>query len=792
MFKNYIITALRTIVRDKGYSFINIFGFAVGIACTVLILLWVQDELSYDESHDNKDRIYRVLVTVESGAETMDVGVTPAALAPALEDEYPEIEIATPFRRTGEYTFIIDDKKIRERLCGLAFPEFFSIFTVPFIEGNPETCLEGPNSLVLTKKLAKKYFGDKSAIGEEIELLGLGLFKVTAVVENITHSHFKFNYLISFDWARQIYNDNIDEFGSWNYNTYILANENTSKAELDEKLAGFFENHVDDQSESNEGQSRLFVQSLGDIYLKSDFSYDFVEHGNIKNVYAFSFIALIVLLIASINFMNLTTAKSANRAREIGVRKVQGAHKKHLVAQFYFESAIITFLSFIVALLIVELIMPTFNNLSGKELSQNILRDPNIILAYLVLAIITALISGSYPALYLSSFKPIKVLKGKLGNGSKSGNFRRVLVITQFTISIALILSTIVVNKQLSYINNKDIGYNKENLLGLWQRGNIKTKYDLFKKRLLESPNITNVSAISNPLSYSGPSTVITQWEGNNDENRIRMHFHSVDYDIIETLEVEMKNGRSFTHDFNDDSSTVFLINEAAVKKLGFDNAVGKSMTIGNTTGRIVGVFKDFNYNTIHHKINPLTLILDKDATRGIYVRIRPGKTKETMAYVRNLWKETEPNHPFSYLFTDQLLTSLYKQEQQVATLFKYFAILAILISCLGLFGLASFMTEQRQKEIGIRKVMGSKIGQLVMLLTKEFTKWVIFAGFIGLPIGYYLMNKWLQGFHYRIHPGIIVFVAALGIALFIAVATVSIQTYRASARNPVDTLRDE
>ena len=792
MFKNFIITALRTIVRDKGFSFINIFGFAIGIACTVLILFWVQDELSYDKSHVKKDRIYRVLASVESGNETLNVAVTPAALSPALESEYPEIEIATPFRRSGDYTFIIDDKKIREKMSGIAETKFFSIFTIPFLEGNPNTCLDGPNSIVLTKKLAQKYFGEESALGKEIELLELGLFKVTGVVDNITHSHFKFNYLIPFEWARTIYNDNIDEFGSWNYNTYVLAKENTTKQELDEKISRFFDVHVDHQASDDEGQSRLFVQKLKDIYLKSDFSYDFVEHGNIKNVYTFSFIAFIVLLIASINFMNLTTAKSANRAREIGVRKVQGAHKRHLIAQFYIESAIITLLSFILALLIVELVMPTFNNLSGKNLTQNILKDPYILVAYFILAVVTSLISGSYPALYLSSFKPMKVLKGKLNYGSKAGSFRKVLVITQFTISIALIVSTIVVNNQLDYINNKDLGYNENNLVGLWQRGKIKTSYDLFKQRLLESPDIDHVSAISNPLSYSGPSTVINQWEGNNGRNRIRMHFHSVDYDIIETLEAEMVSGRSFTHKFNDDSSNVFLINETAVSKMGLVNPLGKTMTIGETTGRIVGVFKDFNYNTIHHKIDPLTLILNKDVTRGVYVRIKPGKTEETMAFIRNVWKEIEPDHPFNHIFTDQLLAGLYRQEQQVAKLFKYFAVLAILISCLGLFGLTSFMTEQRQKEIGIRKVMGSKVNQLVMLLTKEFTKWVILAGLIGLPIGYFLMNKWLQGFHYRIEPGVMNFLTAFIMALVIAIITVSIQTYRASVRNPVDTLRDE
>ena len=490
--------------------------------------------------------------------------------------------------------------------------------------------------------------------------------------------------------------------------------------------------------------------------------------------------------------MNLTTARSANRSKEIGVRKVQGARRKHLISQFYIETALITFLSFILALLFVELITPAFNNISGKELTHNLLFDPKLIITYAVLAILTSLFAGSYPALYLSSFQPVKVLKGKLSAGSKSGSFRKVLVIIQFSISITLIISTIIVNQQLNYINNKKLGYDKENLVGFWKRGEIIKHYDAFKQRLLENPNITNVSAISNPLTYEGPSRPIYNWDGNAGEHTLRMHYHSVDYDIIETLDIKMLEGRSFTHKFRDDSSSVFLINETAMKKMGMEHPVGKSMTIGEQTGRIVGVFKDFNYNTVHHKINPLTLILDKNACRGVFARIKPGRSEEALNHIKTAWQDIEPNHLFDYHFIDALLESQYSSEKQTAKLFKYFTILAILISCLGLFGLASFMTEQRQKEIGIRKVMGSRIGQLVLLLTKEFTKWVFIAGIIGVPIGYYAMNKWLQGFHYRIDPGLLVYILALASALVIAGFTVSLQTYRASVRNPVDTLRDE
>ena len=792
MFRNFLVTAIRTIIRDKTFSLINILGFSIGIACTVLILFWVQDELSYDQYHENKDRIYRVLSRVPTGEEYLEAGVTPAALAPMLEESYPEIEMATRFKSMGSYTLVRGEKRFRERHCGIAESKLFSIFTFPFIEGNPESCLDGPNSIVLTESLARKYFGEQSAMGEEIEIPGMGLFKVTAVIEDVSHCHFQFNYLIPFEWAEFFYDENIEELGPFNYTTYILTKEGVNVSELEEKIEPFFNMHADQNRKDNEVHSLLFLQNLTDIYLRSDFSYDFTQRGDIRSVWTFSAIALIILLIACINFMNLTTARAANRTKEIGVRKVQGANRKHLVAQFYFESASITFLSFVIALLLVELTLPHFNNLSGKDLSQNILINPYIILAYFTLAAITALIAGSYPALYLSAFQPLRVLKGKAGKKPGSGHFRRLLVIVQFSISIALIVSTFVVQDQLNFISNKKLGYDRENLGALQQRGEIKNKYKLVRERLLASPDITHVSALSDPLSFAGRSLEVDQWEGNNGSKSVRLHFHLADHDIIETLNVEMAKGRSFSRDLDDDSSMVFLINETAVKEMGLEDPVGKTITLGEDRGRIVGVYKDFNYNTIHHKINAHALILDRKATRSILFRIRPGRTSEALAHAEEVWKQIEKDHPFGFTFVDQYLDDMYRAEQRTGTLFGFFTVFAILISCLGLLGLSSFMTKQRQKEIGIRKVMGSGVNRLILLLTKDFTRWVLLAGLIGLPLGYYLMRQWLQGFHYRTDLSFLPFISAFLITVFIAAFTVGIQTYRASMKNPVDTLRDE
>ena len=790
MLKNFLLTSFRVIIRNKGFSIINIIGFAIGIACSILILLWVNDEISYDSSHINKDLIFRVLAKVPTDDGELNVGVTPAALAPLLKQEYPEIKNSTRFKGVGTFVFHKDDKRIAEPMAAIAESRLFDIFSFPFVEGDPSDCLDEPYSIVLTKDVAVKYFGDKSAIGESLELTGLGLFKVSAVIENVSHCHFQFSYLIPFIWANKLFNDNIDELGSFNYTTYLLLKEGVDSGVFEEKIAGFLDQFSDEND--NEGKTELFIQNLMDIYLKSDFSYDFTYRGDISNVYNFSFISLIILLIACINYMNLSTARSANRAKEIGLRKVLGGKRKHIILQFYFESVFVTLPGFLLALIIVELTLPWFSNLAGKEFTQNIYNDSRMIVFYLLLAIITALVSGSYPALHLSSFEPIKVLKGKMSAGASSGIFRKVLVIVQFSIAMALIAVTIIVNDQLTYINKMELGYNKSQLCTSFKTGEVRQNYDLFKSRLLENPGIKNVTAISNPITYAGPSMPINSWDGNAGEQSFRMHFHSVDYDFIETMEIGMLMGRSFTRNFNDDSAIVFLINETAMKRMGLENPVGSMMTLGDLRGRIVGVFKDFNYNTLHHKIEPLTLILSKNETRIVFFRIEKGKTEESLRYAEQVWNEIEPEQEFNYVFMDDRLEGLYRSEQRVGHLFKYFAFFAIFISCLGLFGLASFMTDQRQKEVGVRKVLGSGGWDLVILLTKEFVRWVLFAGIIGLPLANFLSKEWLENFYYKVEFGVFPFISAISLALIIAIITVSFKTYRAATQNPVDAIRYE
>jgi len=792
MIRNFFITAYRVLIRDKGFSFINILGFSIGIACSILIFMWVNDELTFDSQHKNGKRIFRVIANVPSGEERLNVAVTPALLAPSLREEYPDIEEATSFKSIGSTEFRVDGKIIEERGAAIGQSDLFSIFSFSFLEGNPQTCLDNPNSIVITEDLARKYFGNESAIGKELDLVGLGFYNVSAVIEDVSHCHFQFNYILPFEIAKTLFNDNLDEMGTYNYTTYIMLREGVNPDLFRQKISDFMDKYDEEGDDQKEDKLILFIQNLKDIYLKSDFAYDFIQKGDINNIYIFSFIAIIILVIASINFMNLSTARSANRSREIGLRKVVGGKRKHIISQFYIESALVTIPGFIFALIFVELLTPWFSNLAGKDFSQNIFSNPTLVIYYLASLIVITFLSGSYPALYLSSFIPVKVLKGDLAQGASSGTFRKVLVIFQFSITIILLVATIVIDNQLTYIRSRDLGYDKEQLIQVFKSKTINKKYDVFKSRLLQSPYISDVTSISNPFIYAGPSAVLNEWDGNIGEEYFRLHFQYVDYDFINTMGIEMLEGRSFSKDFHDDSAVVYLVNETAKKKLGMDQTVGSHMTFLEKEGKILGVFKDFNYNTLHNKIDPLVVILDNADTRYAMIRVEKEGVKNALQHLEQVWKELEPEHEIFYAFVDERLDSLYRTEQRTGKIFRYFAFFAIFISCLGLFGLASFMTEQRRKEIGVRKVLGSGVFPLIYLLTWEFVKWVLLAGLIGLPLAYYFSIKWLEGFYYRTDISVMPYALAILIAIIVAIFTVSFKTFRAAVKNPVDSIKYE
>ncbi len=792
MLKNFLIIAYRRIKREKSFSFINILGFSIGIACSLLVILWVQDELSFDKSHQKKDRIYRICSKILDSQGETNTSITPGALAPLLEKQFPGIEKATRFRSLSHFTFIIGDKSFSEPHSALAESSLFSIFSFPFIEGNPTNCLNEPNSIVLTNKLAQKYFGEKTALNKEIEIPDLGNFRVTGVIEDVDHCHFHFNYLIPFLWSKTIFSDDIVGLGSFNYTTYILARKGIDYENLENKIKGFYNTYSNADYKDNEINATLSLQKLEDIYLKSDYAYDFIDKGNIDNVYLFSAIAFIVLLIASINFMNLTTARSAKRTKEIAVRKAFGSQRKHLIFQFYIETVFVTLLSFVLALLFVETALPVFNYLSGKELGFGAILSTDIVIIYLILALVTSIFAGSYPALYLSSFRPINILRGQKLFSPGHATPRRALVVVQFSIAIVLIISTLVINRQLNFIKNKELGYDPGNLYIIQLRDDIRDNYDDLVNRLLSSSSITHVSAISSPLTYAGPSLNVDTWSGKKGIGKIRMHYYSVYYDFLKTLGIELLNGKPFTPLQRLDTSYTFLINEAAAKRMQLENPIGKKIKLGDKKGKIQGVFEDFHYNSLHYKVEPLVLSLNRRGPGGLIIRAKDGNMAESLHHAEKIWNTLDHKHPFTYVFLEEEIAHLYQQEERTGILFQYFAIFAILISCLGLFGLASYMTQQRRKEIGIRKVLGAGTNQLTLLLTKDFVKWVIISAIIGLPIGFYAMKQWLQEFYYKIDISPFLFIYTLAIAIGIAMITVGIQTYKAAIQNPVDNLVGE
>ncbi|HOP05016.1 MAG TPA: ABC transporter permease [Tenuifilaceae bacterium] len=787
MIKNYFLIAIRNIKKHKAYSTINIVGLAIGMACSILILLWVQDELRFDKWHSKSERMGRVLVRVMTNGEPYEVAVNPAALGPNLQKDFPEMESVCRFKNWGEWLFLYKDGEFIQANSGAIDSTAFDIFDFKFLLGSKEKALTDPHSLVLTEDLSHRIFGDENPIGKVLEVKDRGVFKVVAVIADVEHSHFDFDFLFPFQVIKED-GENIDEMGqgSYNFAIYFLLKNKNLFSSVDEKLKNSLNKF------SDENTTELFSQKFKDIYLHSNFAYDFIFKGDITNVITFSTIAFLVLIIACINFMNLTTARSSNRAKEIGLRKVVGAKRSSVISQFLSESILMSFVSFIIALAIVGVLLPKFNELSGKELTPAMLIEPSIVLMLILIALITGILAGSYPAFFLSAFNPIKVLKGKLSNGAKSSLFRKVLVVIQFTLSVALIVSTIMISKQMRFVKNKDLGYNKNHLVHIAMNGGIRKNFESLKQQLLQNPNIKGVTTSRVLPVYACPSTSINEWEGKDDDREMTIHFFPVGYDFFETMEISMVDGRTFSKDFSADTVNSFIINQEAAKQMGMENPVGKTMSLHGTSGYIIGVMKDFNFNNIRNKIAPLVLFMNHNQARICFVRISENNTQETLSYIEDVWKRFEPDYDYNFRFMDESLARLYRSEQRSNTLINYFSIFSIFISCLGIFGLASFMAEQKTKEIGVRKVLGADIPHVVRIFSVEFTKLVLIGNVLAYPIAVYAMNKWLSNFAYHTNLTWWIFVLAAVISFTLVLITIAYQSYKAAVKNPVLSLRYE
>jgi putative ABC transport system permease protein len=784
MFKNYLKIIFRNINRNKGYTLISVFGLAVGLACCIFIILWIQDELSYDRYHEKCDRIYRVVNEYQSEGAVRRGVRTSAQLAPALVQDFPEVEDAVRFSR-NKYLIAYGNKQFWFNIY-FADPSLFEIFTVPFIKGDPKTALSEPGSIVISEKMAVKYFGNENPIGKTISVNHKYDFQVTGVFQNIPrNSHFRFDFLRPFHK-----NLSSHGWGIQNYWTYILLAENASPNELSKKMPDFIEKYMGKETRYVYKIHYLF-QTLTKIHLYSNLDGEIEPNGSILNIILLAAIGLFILLIACINYMNLSTARAVNRTNEVGVRKVVGANRMQLIKQFLSESIIFSMIALFFAVLTVELFFPTFNFLSGKELVLTHTSNLKLLIGLIGLALLVGLISGSYPAFFISAFKPISILRESSVNNFEGLTLRKALVVAQFVISITFIIGITIVYNQMNYIQNKKLGLNKEQVVVLPIRSQtVVQKYETIKNNFLRNIHVMHVTGSS---YFPGEATWNQNiwWEGVTDEDYQMMRWIAVDYDFVETLEIELIEGRSFSKDFAGDVNTGYILNESAKRELGWDSAVGRQFQIVER-GTIVGVVKDFHFGSLHEQIEPLALYLYPADLEYFYIRIDAEQISQTLAYLSKQWNELVPNQLFEYSFLDGNIDKLYLAEKRLEKLFGYVAFLSIFISCLGLFGLASYSTEQRTKEIGIRKVLGASVPNVVLILSKEFITLVLIANIIAWPVAYFSMNKWLQGFAYRTDIGLFTFILSALIAISIALMTVGYRTIKAAMANPVESLRYE
>jgi ABC-type antimicrobial peptide transport system permease subunit len=785
MLKNYLKITLRNINKYKGYSSINILGLAVGMACCILIILWVRDELSFDRFHENADVIYRVTL--------LDAAITPWPLAEALKKDFPEIVESARLRILTNRLISYKDKKFYENDFVAVDPSFLKMLSFPLVKGDLSTGLTEPKTILITEETAARYFGNEDPIGKVLTYNNHYDFMVTGVLKNVPHnSHVQFDFLVPFESTLRAFGWT-DAWYSSNYTTYVQLADNVSTQQISDKVYNYMKKIY------SKSRTKLMLQPLTDIHLRSDYAIDLYGHTENKAiyVYAFSVIALFVLLIACINFMNLSTARSEKRTKEVGLRKVIGASRHNIITQFYGESLFMTIISFIAAVLLVLLLLPAFNNVSGKQLTLDLMKEPVFLLGLLGIMLITGLVSGSYPALVLSSFKPVDSIKGiGLRLSSKSGKslFRRTLVVIQFTLSIILIVGALIVYKQINYMLNKELGYQKESMVYFIKRANLRKQYDAFKSELLRDPNIVGVTASSDVPSYTVHSTLMFSWEGKDPETKFSIHQFSVDHDYIKTFNMNIIAGRDFSKEFPVDNSTEsFIVNETAVKAMGLKNSVGTKFTLFEEhSGQIVGVVEDFHYKSLQKEIEPLVLRIDPSWDSYVFIKFRSEHMQEAIASVRRVYNSFNPDYPLEYTFLDKAVERLYNSEQKTKKIFNYFTIIAIMISCLGLYGLAAYMAQQKTKEIGVRKVLGASVRSIIHLISKEFIFLVTIANIIAWPMAYFVMKQWLLNFAYRVNLSVWIFILSGLASLAIAMLTVSFQSIKAATANPVDSLRYE
>lgn len=807
MIKNYLKIALRNFLKHKGYSFINIFGLAFGVACCLMIILFVLDEMSFDRYHEKADQIYRVGINGYINNTSFQGVVTCAPMAETLVREYPEVTAATRLRNFGFPVFRYGDKVFSEERVLWVDQAFFDVFTVSFIKGDVNTALVEPNTIVLTESMALKYFGDEDPVGKSLNADRRRDYLITGVVADTPrNSHFHYDFLASLS----TYEDSRSPvWVSNNYHTYFVLQEGSSPRLFEEKLVELVKKYVGPQIQAaagitleqffeSGGDWGYFIQPLTDIHLRSHYEYELEPNGDIAYVYIFSIIALGILLVACINFVNLATARSVNRAREVAIRKTIGSRRAQLIRQFLAETTLTSLLAVALALLIVQVLLPYFNRLTEKALFIPYIENTFTIPALLGAVLFIGILAGIYPAFFLASFDPVVVLKSETTGRTKKSNLRNVLVVFQFTVSIVLIVGTFVVEKQLKYIQNMNLGFNKDQVVVVKKTDDLGKQIQSFRQELVKNSRVENASNTGNLIGEAfGNSAFKIAGETGEETHLLWTYF--TDAYFVDTYRIEIAAGRYFEEGRQTDQQAV-VINETAVKEMGMVDPVGKQIVAYGPTKEqeqsftIIGVMKDFHFESLHFQIRPLIVLLYGPENRGRYisVRINSEGIRETMAFLESTWRRFADNQAFEYEFFDDHFAKVYKAEERTGQIFFAFSFLAIIIASLGLFGLAAFIAEQRTKEIGIRKVLGATETKIVFLLSRQFTKWVALSNLIAWPIAYYFMHKWIQRFAFR--PGISLwsFLLASAVVLIIALFTVSYQTVRAARSDPVDLIRYE
>ncbi len=787
MLKHNLLIIFRNFKRDKSSFFINLIGLSTGLACALLIYLWVNDELNVDKFHEKDNQLFLVMQNVKLTKDIITWEITPGLLPETLVEEMPDVEYATAVfdaSISGNPTLSVRDKNIKAH-CLYAGKDFFNIFTFNLIEGNANHILIDKNSIVISEELAMKLFNTtKNIIGKTLEFQHEKTYFVSGIFKGVpANSSLRFDFVLPYEVIVEQY----PSFYVWSNscaNTYVILKQGTYIKEFNNKIAGLM------SSKGGESYRTLFLKPYSEKYLYGTYESGVQVGGRIEYVKMFSLIAIFILVIACINFMNLSTARASKRIKEIGMKKTLGVDRKSLISQFLAESMSMAFLSLFMAVILIEFFLPQFNEITGKQIKMNF--DSFHILIFLGITLFTGLMAGSYPALYLSGFNPVTILKGKFNSSKGEPWIRKGLVVFQFVLSSILIVSVLVIYKQIEFIQTKKLGYDKDNIIYFNREGRVAEAGDAFLSELKDIPGIVDASSAGFSIVGSLNTTHGVSWEGKNPSDVTNFEIQFVNYNFIETLGIEMKEGRTFSKDFGSDNSKV-IFNETAIKIMGFKDPIGKIVNLWGENRQIIGVTKDFHFESFHKRVNPLFFILlPPFLDLKIMAKIKSGTEKETIDKLRKFYEKYNPGYIFEYRFLDEDYQAQYISEIRIAVLSRYFAGIAIIISCLGLFGLAAFSAERRRKEIGIRKVFGSSTFKILYILSSDFTKIVLASMFISLPVSYFVTKHWLNGFAYRIDLQVWYFIAAALITLFIAWITVGTLAIKSALANPVEALRYE